>query len=193
VDFRGPDAWDVLKNIVIKAAKKHGVRTSTSGDWLEGKRGRTLYVNAREKGKEAPTYSARLYEKGFQMRALKHNPDAPLDWVRLEFEIHPPKHTRHVVASMSPDQLARSSKWMRSICDALSSSKVERVKLSTKRIKPPVVQAVETMFRQYSGTVKEAKRDAWVSREEWMQACADLWDREAFGGLPASVRSSYIF
>ena len=36
-----------------------------------------LYLNPREKGKEAPTYSARLYEKGHQMRSIAIL-DAPL-------------------------------------------------------------------------------------------------------------------
>ena len=193
LDFRGPTAWDDLKKIVVDAAAQFKVKTATSGDWLEGKRGRTLYVNPREKGKEAPTFSARLYEKGHQMRAIKHIPDAPLDWVRLEFEVHPPKHTRHLLASMTPDQVARSSRWMRAICDALGSVDVERVKISTRRIKPPVIDSVEHMFKQYVGPIKEVKRDSWMTKEEWMKACSDIWEREAFGGLPADIRRNWYF
>ena len=193
MDFRGPTAWEDLKKILLKVARKFGVETRVGGDWLSGKKGRTLYLNPREKGKEAKTYMCRLYEKGHQMRAVKHIPDAPLDWVRLEFEVHPPKHTRHLVASMTPDQVARSSRWMRAICDALGAVPADRVRLSTRRIKPPVIDSLENMFRQYCGPIKEVKRDAWMEKEEWMQACSDVWDREAFGGLPADIRRNWYF
>lgn len=178
---------------MIDVSEQFEVKTATAGDWLSGKRGRTLYLNPREKGKEAPTYSARLYEKGHQMRSIKHILDAPLDWVRLEFEVHPPKHTRHLLASMTPDQIARSSKWMRAVCDALGSVQADRVRLSTRRIKPPVIDSLENMFRQYCGPIKEVKRDLWMEKEEWMQACSDVWDREAFGGLPSDIRRNWYF
>lgn len=193
IDFQGADAWDALKDLVMQAADMFGQPTGTAGDWFGQKRGRTLYVNPRRKGKEAPAYSARLYEKGHQLRELGINPDAPLDWVRLEFEIHPPKHTRHLVASMTPDQVARASRWMRWICEMLGTVHAERVRLSTRRKRPPVVDAIETMFRQYTGTITELKRDVWMTREEWQNACMDLWDRETFQGISSEILREWYF
>lgn len=193
LDFQGPNAWEYLSELLILTAEKFGVPTGTAGDWLGKVRGRTLYVNPRRKGKEAPTYSARLYEKGIQMRDQGGMPSAPLDWVRLEFEIHPPKHTRHLVALMTPDQLAHSSRWMRFVCDALGTLDVERVCLSTRRERPEVVDAVENMFAQYQGVICELKRDVWMSKDEWMEACGEIWDKEEFRGLPPSVIRSWYF
>jgi len=193
LDFQDASAWDQLLEIVTAAALKFDVRVDDHGDWLRGKNGRTRYLNKKLPGKDAPTFSARLYEKGHEQRSKKVNPDAPLDWVRLEIEIHPPKHNRRAIASMTPDELARSSRWTRFICDALGTVSARRVRISSRRKKPPVLDSVEHMFRQYRGPLVSSKRDGWMTREEYMQACGDLWDREAFGGLPSSVRASYIF
>jgi hypothetical protein len=46
---------------------------------------------------------------------------------------------------------------------------------------------------RYSGVIAEAKRDQWMNKDEYMQAMEDLWNRECFGGLPASIRRNYIF
>lgn len=192
-DFQGPTAWEDLKDLLIQTANHYDVPLSTFGDWVNGKNGRTLYVNPRKKGKQAPTYSARLYEKGHQMRAMGQVPDAPLDWVRLEFEIHPPKHTRHHAATMTPEELARSSRWMREICDRLGSVTADRVNLSTRRLKPSVIDSVECMFRQYSGPIREVKRDMWMTKEDWMQVCEEIWEKEGFNGLPAHVRRNWYF
>ncbi len=193
MDFRGPEAWEQLSAVALSVASKFGIPTATAGDWIEGKAGRTLYLNPRKKGKEAPTFMARVYEKGHQLRGLGHVPDAPLDWVRLEFELHPPKHARGPLASASPDELARSSRWGRCICDRLGTVSAARVRLNTRRIKPHVLGSVETMLSQYAGVISEVKRDSWLTREEWMQVCGDLWDSGAYPGLPQSVRDSYDF
>jgi hypothetical protein len=198
VDFRGEKAYNEIRSILKSASRKFEIPSqeianplTPDGSWPE--RGRTLYVNPRQKGKEAPVYMCRLYEKGHQMRALKHIPDAPLDWVRLEFEMHPPKHTRHQLADMSPDDVAHSSRWWRYVVKRLGTISAQRVMMSTRRIKPEVVSSLENMCAQYSGVIAEAKRDQWMNKDEYMQAMEDLWNRECFGGLPASIRRNYIF
>ena len=198
VDFRGEDAYNEVKKILKAASRKFDIPSQAienpltpDGSWPD--RGRTLYLNPRQKGKEAPTYMCRLYEKGHQMRALKHIPDAPLDWVRLEFEMHPPKHTRHLLATMTPDQVAMSSRWWRFIVKNLGTISAQRVMMSTRRIKPEVVSSMENMCAQYTGVIKELKRDRWMTKDEYLQAMEDLWNRECFGGLPASIRRNYYF
>jgi hypothetical protein len=193
IDFRASDAWDSLLAVVSAAASDFGCRTSLYGDWVNCMDGRTFYLNPKKKGVEAPVYSCRLYEKGHQLRSLKHVPDAPLDWVRLEFEIHPPKHSRSTVASLSAETLARSSRWMRQICDHLGVANVPAVRISTRRIKPQVVSVLENMCSQYQGRIVEAKRDSWMSRDEFISIMGDLWDNEEFRGFPHTVRQNWYF
>lgn len=193
IDFRAPDAWEILLAVVNGASSDFGCRTSIYGDWVNCVDGRTFYINPKKKGVEAPVYSCRLYEKGHQMRSMKHVPDAPLDWVRLEFEIHPPKHSRATVATLSAETLARSSRWMRQICDHLGVAQVPSVRISTRRIKPEVVSVLENMCSQYQGRIAEAKRDSWMSREDWLSVMGDLWDKEEFRGFPSAVRQNWYF
>ena len=193
MDFRADDAWDALSEICQFAAKKFKLPTKVAGDWLDGKRGRTIYLNPTDKGKEAHTYMARLYEKGHEQRQRKVDELAPLDWVRLEFQIRPQKHARHLLATLTPDEVARSSRWMRHLCDALRLVKIQAVRISTRRIKPDVITALETMCEQYTGRIIEAKRDCWMDKKQFLRAMSDIWDREAFGGLPGEIRRNWYF
>lgn len=48
-DFQGPTAWEDLKDLLIQTANHYDVPLSTFGDWVNGKNGRTLYVNPRKR------------------------------------------------------------------------------------------------------------------------------------------------
>jgi DNA relaxase NicK len=78
-DLVDSSAWEYLRKLGLKVAKDHKVSTDTVGDWIEGKRGRTLYLGAKT------SYArVRIYEKGIKEGADKN-------WVRLEAQIRPPK------------------------------------------------------------------------------------------------------
>lgn len=187
-DFRSSDAWDKLSALGQKSARKHDIMMTTQGDWLDGKRGRTLYI-----GGKSGVFRARIYEKGHEMRSKGKSPDAPLDWVRVEFQIKPPRHTRHTASTLTPDQLARSGRWPRFIFDNLKTTRVPTVRLNTRRKTPEPVESFEYMAAQYCRVIAEIKRDQWMDKEQFQRIMSDIWEKGDFNGLPADVYRSYYF
>lgn len=187
-DFKSDDAWKKLCGLGQRSAKKHDIMTTTQGDWLDGKRGRTLYI-----GGKSGIFRARIYEKGHEMRAKGKTPDAPLDWVRVEFQIRPPRHNRHAASTLTPDQLARSGRWTRFIYDNLNTERVPTVKLNTRRKTPEPVDSFEYMAAQYCRVIAEIKRDQWMTKDEFQKVMSDIWEKGDFNGLPAEIYRSYYF
>lgn len=104
-DFRGPDSFAVLFDIVKTYADGKRLTLDTRGDWTrpEAPDGRTLYV-----GSPSSPIRVRLYEKGKQLRKTGLLPDdkCPLDWVRVELQLRPPSRDRkEAVAAMSPAEV----------------------------------------------------------------------------------------
>lgn len=188
MDFQSPHAWDKLSRLGMKAAGRHSIMTNTMGDWLQAKRGRTLYIGANQ-----GVFKARIYEKGHEMRSKGKMPDAPLDWVRLEFQIKPPRHSRHDAATLTPDQFARASHWMAFICNNLQTADAQVVKLNTRRKTPEVVDSFEYMAAQYCRVIAEIRRDEWMTEEQFKQVMLDLWRTGDFKGLPEEILRNWYF
>ena len=127
------------------------------------------------------------------MRCKGKMPDAPLDWVRLEFQVRPPRHNRHLVATMTADQVARSGQWTTFICNSLGTLRVPVVKLNTRRPQPVVVDSFETMAAQYVRVIAEIRRDEWMTYDQFLGVMKDLWENGEFKGLPEEVRREWYF
>lgn len=188
LDALGDDAWKEMSGLGRKAALKHKIQTMVYGDWLEKKRGRTLYIGGRKS-----IYRARIYEKGHEMRIKGKMPDAPLDWVRLEFQIRPPRHNREVVATMTPDQLARSGRWARHICAGLETMTAEVVRLNTRRPTPAPVESISAMLGQYARVVAKVRDENWMTKDQFAAICGEWWDSGEFRGLPKEVIREWYF
>ena len=90
-----------------------------NGRLIDKKRGRSFKL-----GGKKSTYQAIIYEKGHEQRQKNVNPDAPLDWVRVEFRIHPTKESKVTASKLQPEQIARSGRWTDYLCDLLGATSV---------------------------------------------------------------------
>lgn len=161
VDFYEPGIFEKLDKICRSVAKKHGVQTRLYGDWIEAERGRTLYM-----GGKSSTHKMRLYEKGYEMRQKGTNPDASLNWVRLEFQVAPSRQTKYLASTMPPNEIAHSSRWTSDLSNRIGLSAGSGIKLSTQRTKNLVVTSLESMFHQYAKLIKQAVDEGHLSRDE---------------------------
>lgn len=188
LDFQGPGSWDDLYQLVTLTAGRFGVKTYLYGDFINGESGRTIYV-----GTGNSTHKVRLYEKGHEQRAKKVDPEAPLDWVRLEIQVRPTGPARPSAASLNPDQVARSTKWTAFLCDTLGSVSAPTVSLTTRKKKPDCVDSFEHMCAQYATTIHKLKASDYVSRRDFVKIMMGLYDTGAFNGLPETIYRNWYF
>lgn len=87
-------------DICIKYANDRRITTSTSGDWINGQNGRTLYIGKRSGDNES---FIRLYEKGIELNS--RGADAPTNLIRLEVEIRPQKHKKKIIRTLLPYEI----------------------------------------------------------------------------------------
>ena len=154
LDFQGPGAWDDLYQLVTLTAGRFGVDSKLYGDFINAKTGRTIYL-----GTKNSTHRCRLYEKGHELRS-KGILDAPLDLVRLELQVSPSSISRASAAILTPDQVARSTKWTSFLCDTLRTVSAPTVNLTTRKKKPDAVDSFEHMCAQYASTVHSLKTNS---------------------------------
>lgn len=188
LDFQGADAWDDLYQLVTLTAGRFGVKPRLYGDFINAETGRTIYL-----GTGNSTHKCRLYEKGHEQRAKKADSDAPLDWVRLEIQVHPTGPSRPSAASFTPDQVARSTKWTSFLCDTLRTVSAPTVSLSSRKKKPDCVDSFEHMCGQYAATVHKLKSEGYVSRRDFKKIVMAMYDNGTFDGLPQHVRRNWYF
>ena len=157
-DFQGDKAYDKLYGLALKTKRKFDIQCEK---WAidRQKRGRSFKL-----GGKKSTYQAIIYEKGHEQRQKNVNPDAPLDWVRVEFRIHPTKESKVTASKLQPEQIARSGRWTDYLCDLLGATSVPRVKLDTRNKKPRCVESAENMYRQYQRKLAETVKDKYVPR-----------------------------
>jgi DNA relaxase NicK len=140
IDYDGPGTFDYLDAKLREHAKEYNLRTSLSGDWIDGQHGRTLYLGSRS----SPTF-LRLYEKGKQLQ-LDDRPD----WTRLELEVKPsnPLSKLHL-ASAKPAAFFGASKWSAKLATLLGSTPPERVFAGSVRVPSDDERAFLFMLKQY--------------------------------------------
>jgi hypothetical protein len=187
-DFQGPGAFDELHGFCKFVCHKYGVQTRLYGDWENKQNGRTYYG-----GGTGSTHKFRLYEKGHEMRAKGVDPEAPLDWVRLEFQIAPARPSRQIAATLNPDQVARSTKWTNFLCDMIRTTSATPVNLTTKKLKPAAVDSFEHMCAQYASTLFKLNQECWMQKEDVLALVSAMYDKGTFNGLPEHVRRNWYF
>lgn len=165
VDFDYPGAFSDLEGIALQVAMDHDLKTKVEGDYYGCKDGRTFYVGA-----PTSTHRCRIYEKGCQMRSKHIQPDASLDWVRVEHQIRPSKKgdARVLASRMSPDQAAFTSPWVSEISTRIGAEVQAPVKLSTKYVKSEFVSTCHHMAKQYGPGIRKAIRNGEVTVQEMM-------------------------
>lgn len=137
-DYCEDDVWRVLTEWGIHIAKKHRCRTSTSGDWVQGVQGRTLYIGSRQ----SVAY-LRIYEKGKQI-------GGDPDHVRVELECKPKGAIAgYVAAKLQPLEFWGASLWSQDFSELLLEQRMERIKLGTVWKPSDDERAFQHMLKQY--------------------------------------------
>lgn len=188
VDFQGPGAFDDLYQLGTLTAGRFGVKTFLYGDYVNAESGRTLYI-----GSGKSTHKVRIYEKGHELRAKKVNLEAPLDLVRAEIQVRPSGPSRSSAASMTPDQVARSTKWTTFLCDTLGTVSAPSVSLTMRKKRPDAVDSLEHMCGQYCSTIHSLKLNQHISRRDFKKICMAMYDHGYFNGLPEHVLRNWYF
>lgn len=188
IDFRGEDIFSRIVKYAKKTKKEFGLQSHLEGDWLDGKRGRTFYLGSRKS-----THYCRIYEKGHEMRQKNVNPDAPLDWVRVEFEVKPARQVKGDAASMTASQIAHSSKWTTFFCNLLGSESERSFSLSARRTKPEAVTSLEHMFKQYAATMSRALSEKWLTVDDLHAAIDECIEKGEFKEFPPHVFRPWYF
>lgn len=141
-DVDSPDAFEVLTSEAITFAKERGLKLGTSGDWITGKDGRTLYVGSRK-----ATALLRVYEKGKQSKyALR--PEVSRNWVRAELETHPKGAQRVAAASLTASEVWGMSRWSQELHGQWMAREVPRVDADQWR-QSDDDRALDFMVEQY--------------------------------------------
>ena len=99
VDWVESGLFDRLASSLIAFALEHDIKINQQGDWERGQ-ARTLYLGA-----PSSTVRLVLYEKGYES-------GGDSDWVRLEARVRPRGDHGYLVATWSPDDVFRASRWL---------------------------------------------------------------------------------
>lgn len=188
IDFCFKDAFDSLFDFCLMASEEFGIKNFLYGDYLNRKKGRTIYLG----GKQS-THKLRLYEKGHELREKGINPDADLNWARLEFQIAPDKRSRHLAAKLSASDIARSARWTSFICEKIGSKLGKGISMSTKRTTPEAISSLEHMLKQYSSIMHLAVKESFLTAKNLHDAVDVCIDTGDFNGFPEAVRREWYF
>lgn len=136
-DWSHEKAWRWVSKITLRVAREWGVKTSTVGDWIEARDGRTLYLGA-------PTSQlrARVYEKGLQLGLDPH-------WVRFELQVRPSGAGKRCVSFAQPDQLIESSPWTRDVARGLGMPQLQAVRIRDPWVPSDDDSAMSWCIQQY--------------------------------------------
>lgn len=144
-DYMGGKAdFESISKVMIQQARKHNITTSTVGDWVDAKRGRTLYV-----GNRKSPVMMRLYEKGIKEKEL----DLP-DLVRLEIEVKPKTvEARRRYAVLPPEAYWGASRFAQAITTILGAK--TNLQPSAGSIYTPTdnERAWQWMLKQYKNAI----------------------------------------
>jgi hypothetical protein len=147
-----------LVNSAITQVVPHNLKLNQMGDWLSevNEDGRTLYLKATENSK------MRIYEKGKQMRLIGEDENAPLDWVRLEIEIHAPdgkqSHLfRQIMAGQTPETVWQSYKPYVDILKATGIADLDYIPIqkSVKPVPTDFERKHANMINQYGNQLRD--------------------------------------
>ena len=150
-DYDEEAVFDSLCQMGFYLAEKYGLKINQIGDWHTGKSGRTLCIGSRK----SVAY-LRIYEKGKEQRSKGIDPDASLDWVRMELEVKPAnKYSKVKASTMQPLEFFSISQWTREIADLLGERGLQAMPLGTVRnIASDLDRKTNFMLYQYSAVIQ---------------------------------------
>lgn len=143
IDLDGSKYFDLIKDNLINLAEQKNINTSTVGDWIQQKQGRTLYFGSR-----TSVYFIRLYEKYKQ----KGYDFGGQEIIRLELEIKPSKQNRLAAARLSALQLLNTYPLANDIFGHFLETG-EGVTLSSPKKDSDHERALKALKKQYAKTL----------------------------------------
>jgi hypothetical protein len=147
IDFDEEGAWESLSGLAIATADKFNLKVEHHGDFHREQNGRTINIGSRT----SAAYK-RLYEKGRQLKLADH----PY-WVRDELEFKPKNASAKLAyASASPTEIWHSTKWAKSIWEALQGPSATLCIAPAGTIRQPSddERALEFMAMQYGNALR---------------------------------------
>ena len=158
------------------------------GDWIDKKRGRSFKL-----GGKKSTYQAIIYEKGHEQRQKNVNPDAPLDWVRVDFGYIPPRNprSRRRSSNRNRSHALAGGRTTSAISSELPRSLGSSSTPGTK--KPRCVESAENMYRQYQRKLAETVKDKYVPRAAHFAALKKILNGEEFTCFGPEVYREWYF
>lgn len=174
IDFIEPGGFDRAALMCSSICKRMGIQTRVHGDWVDAKRGRTLYC-----GSPKSSHMVRLYEKGYELRQKNMIPDADLDWFRLEIQVRPQKNAKSDAAFLTASEISLSSKWTKAISKAFGCFG-DGLSLSTRRTDSKIVNSVAHMLNQYSKCLHDIVEGGFIPKKVLMQILSEIIDHGYF-------------
>lgn len=185
-DFNEAKAYDRIRRISRRVAKRHKLSFPQIADHLNPTQGRTQYI-----GSPSSDYRVRLYEKGWEevgkllalwakgepsdmaQKVLTIRNEAtgedlkPEDWTRLEIQVRPRQEAgRRAAAMVSPDQAWSFTDWSCELAKEALALELERLIVRTKKVSKDEEQ-LRWMCKQYGAMLH--------------RLCADLGDWQCVG------------
>lgn len=149
-DYDEKGAFERLIEIGFYVAEKFNLKINQQGDWQFNKSGRTLYIGS----KDSPL-RVRIYEKGKEQREKGIDPNASLDWARIELQVRPKKKAKRNAAYLQPSEYFGASAWYRELALKLNDISVTAVPMGTVRNERSTLdKKIHYMLYQYGNTLE---------------------------------------
>lgn len=167
VDFRG-NFNEIAAKVNKAAFANYGVRPLKGIGFIDEGQGRTYYF-----GSKKSAALVRVYEKGLEQRS-KGLSNAPVDWVRVELQWRPSKHSKELAMKVHPDAFWGATKWTQGVARAIG--------ISADRIAVPA--EISSEEAKYAWMVK-------ASHKSFVTACkrygTDAVLRDLLDGEPTAL------
>ena len=159
-DWSHSKAWRWVSKIAVGVADEFEVGTSTVGDWISAKAGRTLYL-----GGKSSRVQVRVYEKGKQ---LGIDPN----WVRLEAQVRPTGEGKSALSTVLPVDVMGATRWTRELAKRVGLPELDAVRVRDPWSPSDDEMAYRWCLQQYGGVLgrRAASLGGWKELGEEMQS-----------------------
>lgn len=172
-DYIDAGAYDRLRTVARRIAKRHRLRFPRYEDDLNPTAGRTQYI-----GSPTSDYRNRTYEKGFEelgkIAQLQPGQDLstvtilneatgqyvrPEEWTRTELQARPREEEgRYLLAHASPEEVWGFSPWAHEFAKEAMALDLERIVMRTRKISKDE-EALRWMCQHYGGMLGRLHTD----------------------------------
>lgn len=166
-DYNGVGTWDLMYDGLTAFAAQFRLSTELRGDYLDAKKGRTLYLGA-----PSSVVRGRLYEKGHE------SGHSDKTWVRFELQVKPKRPAaREYMAKAQPHEAYGLSSWSSALYRYFSDDKIERIRAGTLHAPTDDQRAYQHMVKQYGPLLMR------LAASEGVESVLGRLRRDLFSGV----------